>query len=131
DKKVAQALTAWHFEGRDARNGLHPTYAQVTAKNTKWRLLSPEESIFHDNGVGKPEKKFIHPDGREAVFDGNCLCAVTDPKYKPTYNYVNPGKKPRGWYDVKGWNDYVHRGIGHGVADVVPYFIGGNDRGED
>ena len=130
-RDAAKSLSKWHFEGRDTRNGIHPTYAQVTAKNTKWRLLSPGESIFHDNGVGKPEKKFIHPDGREAVFDGDCLCAVTDPKYKPTYNYVNPGKKPRGWYDVKGWNDYAHRAIGHGVTDVLPYIIGGNDRGKD
>nr|WP_289057531.1 RHS repeat-associated core domain-containing protein [uncultured Psychrobacter sp.] len=131
DKKVAQALTAWHFEGRDARNGLHPTYNEVRNKRNGWSPLSEEQSIFHDDGVGKKELKYVHPDGREAVFNGDCLCPEIRPQYKATYNYINPGVVPENWYNIPGWDKYVKDMIGHGVVDVLPYLGGGNVRGDE
>lgn len=130
-KGLWKKATGWHFEGRDARNGNLPTYEQATGQGSEWTLLSPEQSIFHDNGVGKPELKFIHPDGREAVFNGDTLSLVTDPKYVGTYNYVNPAPVPDRWYDVGGWGAYAGKGLGHLVLDVVPYAAGGNVRGEN
>ena len=124
-KQIAVALTAWHFEGRDNRNGTHPTYAQVNDASSKWRLLPKSQSILHDDGVGKPELKYVHPDGREAVFNGDCLCPEIRPQYKATYNYINPGVVPDNWYDLPGWDQYVMDMIGHGVIDVAPYLVGG------
>ena len=126
---IYKSITAWHFEGRVAKNGIHPTYKEVTAKGSGWRLLPKSQSIFHDDGVGKPELKFVHPDGREAVFNGDCLCPETRPQYMPTYNYVNPGKVLDKKNDIPGLIEYGSRQLGHGVVDVVPYFIGGNVRG--
>nr|WP_289057522.1 RHS repeat-associated core domain-containing protein [uncultured Psychrobacter sp.] len=130
-KAATKALTAWHFEGRDARNGVHPTYAEVDDKKNGWRLLPKEQSVFHDDGVGKPELKYVHPDGREAVFNGDCLCPEIRPQYKATYNYVNPGVVPENWYNIPGWKKYVQDMVGHGVLDVAPYFGGGNVRGDE
>jgi len=95
-----------------------------------WTKLSESESIFHDNGVGKPELKFIHTNGSEAVFDGDSLTIVTDPKYIGTYNYVNP----RPFSSVNGFVDfldYAASAVGHGAVDVLPYLIGGNVRGDN
>ncbi|WP_299003637.1 FG-GAP-like repeat-containing protein [uncultured Shewanella sp.] len=128
-KGLWKKATSWHFEGRDARNGNLPNYEQATGQGSEWTLLSTDQSIFHDNGVGKPELKFIHPDGREAVFNGDTLSLVTDPKYVGTYNYVNPAPVPDKWYDVGGWGVYAGKGFGHMVLDVAPYGVGGNVRG--
>lgn len=130
-KGLWKKATGWHFEGRDARNGNLPSYEQATGQGSEWTLLSPEQSIFHDNGVGNPELKFINPDGREAVFNGDTLSLVTDSKYIGTYNYVNPAPVPDKWYDVGGWGAYAGKGLGHLVLDVVPYAAGGNVRGEN
>ena len=118
--------------GRDARNGLNPIYSQVTAPGSGWNLLPPEMSVFHDNKIGKPELKFIHPDGREAVFDGDSLQPMTNPRYKGTFNYVSPVNTPDNWYNVKGWANFAVKGVGHTVMDVVPYFIVGkrNERNQ-
>ena len=131
DLGIVKALTSWHFEGRDARNGVHPTYAQVNARDSRWRLLPKSQSILHDDGVGKPEEKYVHPDGREAVFNGDCLCPEIRPKYKGTYNYINPGEIPEKWYDGSKWIEYGGRQIGHGITDVVPWVPGGNVRGDN
>ena len=82
---------------------------------------------FHDNKKGNPEVKYVHPDGREVVYDGDTCEPVTNPKLKGTYNYVNPA--PWSWNPLK-WNMIITRGVLHGVIDVAPYKIGGNVRGE-
>lgn len=74
-------------------------------------------SIYHQNGFGEPELKFICDDGREAVFtkdfseDGSYQL-YTDPRYKGTYNYCNP-------VNILGY-------VGHFFADMVPYYLTGN-----
>lgn len=130
-KGLWKKATGWHFEGRDASNFNLPSYEQAIGKGSEWALLSPEQSIFHDNGVGKPELKFIHSDGREAVFNGDTQSLMTDAKYGGTYNYVNPAPVPDKWWDLGGWGAYAGKGVGHLVLDVVPYVAGGNVRGEN
>ena len=118
----SEEMMEWHFEERIEKNGVHPSYEEVMARKDVWRLLPASQSVFHDNGIGKPELKFITSDGREAVFDGDTLEPVTDPRYMATYNYVPlyeiPSDPNVGDYAIYGctW-------IGHGVADVVPYYI--------
>ena len=126
---IYHGLTDWHFEGRDALNKPQPTQEELNAADSSWKLLPKEMSVFHDNKVGDPEKKYVHPDGSEAVIDGDTGEHVTDPKYMGTYNYVNP----MAWGDVNGITDvpaFLGKNVGHFFADVVPYFFGGNVRGD-
>ena len=118
--------TKWHFEGREERNGEHPTYQEVKVEDSGWTELPENQSIYHDNGIGNPEKKFTHTDGREAVFDGDTLEPVTDPKYIATYNYCPLYKEPE---SSAGVSDYIKIGVtavGHFFADMLPYYLTGN-----
>ncbi|WP_027399036.1 RHS repeat-associated core domain-containing protein [Anaerovorax odorimutans] len=118
--------TKFHFENRDKLNGVPPTYEEVTKRNSGWILLSQDMSVYHDNGKGKPELKFINPNGREAVFDGDTLKPITDSKYKATYNYVTPAPKPSKATDIKGWAKFAGKGAGHFVTDMLPYYLTNN-----
>ena len=51
--------------------------------------MPKSQSVYHDNGIGRPEEKYIKSDGREAVFDGDTFKPVADPSYMATYNYVS------------------------------------------
>jgi len=82
----------------------------------------------HDNGEGKSEVKYTHPDGREAVYDGDNGELITDPSLKGTYNYVNPAKPS---WNPLSWPKAAVKGAGHFTVDMVPYYIGGNVRGPD
>ena len=138
--------TRWHFEGREERNGEQPTYEEMMAPDSDWVLLPESMSIYHDDGEGAAELKFIHPDGREAVVNGDSYAVrmtrgadasgdlpdeeVTDPRYMPTYNYVAPMSTE----DVENPGDavmFAGRGAGHFLLDVIPYYLGGNVRGEN
>jgi hypothetical protein len=79
---------------------------------------------------GKAELKFVHEDGREAVFDGDTLQFYRDPRFVGTYNYVNPvaASEVRG---VGSALKFVGKNIGHFVTDVIPYAVLGNVRGKD
>jgi hypothetical protein len=119
--QVYYDATKWHFEDRIAANGEHPSYEQVK-NDENWRLLHKDESVFHMDGVGKDELKYVHPDGREAVFNGDTLAPMLDSRYMATYNYVplmplpnNPG--------IKDYAVYGLSYVGHGVVDVFPYLI--------
>ncbi len=133
--------TAWHFEGREAANGIHPTYDEVIMSEGGWRKLSRAESTYHDNGEGAPELKFIHDrSGREAVFTMDQVAGgstngnyqpYTDPKYVATFNYVTTSARPVNLTnDILGAAKWAATGIGHVVTDVIPYKAGlGNVRG--
>lgn len=130
-RKAWKRLTDWHFEGRRRLNKEKriPSFEEIQ-NNPKWTLLPQAMSVFHDNGKGKPELKFVSTDGREAVFDGDTHELLMDPRFMPTYNYVNPMKAS----EVDGVGSaarFVGKNIGHFAADVVPYWIGGNVRGND
>ena len=75
--------------------------------------------------------KFIHKNGKEVVYDGDKPHTIIyDSRYKGTYNYVNIVPKPKKWTDIKEVLKFGVTFIGHGVADVLPYKIGGNVRGK-
>ena len=124
-------LTAWHFEGRARRNASPTGIDELTAPGGRWRELSKAESIYHDNGQGKAERKFIRNakgsflglGGHEAIWDPDAAALVTDGPCRATYNYVNPGV----WSHPAG----IARNLGHLVFDVIPYWFGGNDRGAE
>ena len=81
-------LTGLHYETRDANNPAKLTYEEVIRSDEGWRRMSPEESIYHDNNVGKPELKFNHPDGRELIFSADETGEYqiyTHPMYEGTF----------------------------------------------
>ena len=118
--------TKWHFEDREKKNGTHPTYSEVNDRNSGWNLLPESQSIYHDNGVGKSELKYITDDGREAVFDGDTLEPVTDPRYIATYNYCPLYQMPSTGAGVLDYVKLAGSGVGHFFADMLPYYLTGN-----
>ncbi|RKH72391.1 RHS repeat-associated core domain-containing protein [Corallococcus aberystwythensis] len=101
-------LLSKHY-GRNARNQTVP-YADLAANN--WHKMSAAESVFHRMRAGNENnEKYISSDGKcEAVYKDGKL--VTDPLNVGTYNYIAPV-------------DDLGR-AGHGLVDVLPYFIYGN-----
>lgn len=124
-----------HYEQRDKMNGPHPTFKEARSPKFGWIELPKHMSVFHDDNKGKQEIKFIHPDGREAVFDGDTLQPVTDARYKGTYNYINPTIAPKGFpnskQDILDWIEYSKAGLGHVVTDVIPYYMVGQKNERD
>ncbi|MGQ7246176.1 RHS repeat-associated core domain-containing protein, partial [Halomonas sp. V046] len=123
---IWRSSTSWHFENRACNNSNLPTYREAVGRNSQWQKLPESQAIFHDNGIGKPEVKFIHPDGREVIFDGDTHEIVTNDKYIGTYNYVNPAPLPTSIGEIP---NFIEKGGAHLILDVVPYAIGGNVRG--
>ena len=122
--KVKKKLTKKHYEERANKNGIHPTYNQVVSSSS-WTKVSKDQTQYHDDGVGKAELKFTNSDGREAVFNGDTLQPMTDPRYIATYNFCPIQQLP----DSPGLKDYVTYGVtmvGHTWQDVIPYYIWGN-----
>lgn len=75
----------------------------------------------HDNKKGKKELKYVHPDGREAVFNGDTGEPMLDPKYKATYNYTTPVPWPKNIGEV---GEYANKSIwGHGIKDDYLIYI--------
>ena len=114
--------TRFHFEDRIVANGQHATYDAVK-ENSEWRLLPREESLYHIDDKGKDELKYIHPDGREAVFNGDTLEPMTDPRYMATYNYVALYELPNTNASVRDYIKYGLSYVGHFAIDVVPYWL--------
>jgi hypothetical protein len=118
--------TAWHYEERDAKNVITESLEVIIGEQNGWRQETRD--IFHQDGDEYHDNKYTHPDGREIVIDGKTGIIDTDSATRGTYNYVDPGVKPDNWYDVGGWMEYGVRAAGHFFADVLPYFVLGNDR---
>ena len=123
---VYYEATKWHFEDREKKNGKHPTYSEVNQRDSEWNLLPESRSVYHDNGVGKPELKYITNDGREAVFDGDTLEPVTDPRYIATYNYSPLYQMPSSGAGILDYAKLASSAIGHFFADMLPYYFTGN-----
>ena len=119
-------ITKRHFEDREAKNGTHPTYEEVSDKNSGWTLLPESQSIYHDNGIGNPELKYTAADGREAVFDGDTLEPMTDPRYIATYNYCPLYQVPPTGPVISDYVKFACSGVGHFVLDMLPYYLTGN-----
>lgn len=122
--------TRWHFEERDERNRPLPK-TEGEARKNGFQLYPEWMSTEHQNGEGKSEKKYAHPDGREVVFDGDSGKVVRNPKYKGTFNYAHQELPGDGASDIVGWAKWAGSGLKHGLQDILPYFIGGNVRGPD
>jgi RHS repeat-associated protein len=128
-KAVPYVLTAWHYESRLGLNINLPESPTIAReRGSIWEQMPQSMNRYHDNEYGKPEMKFLHPDGREVVYDGDCEKIVTDPELMGTYNYVNPAKIPNEITDLTGWGKFLLRGTGHLTFDVLPYKLGGNVR---
>ena len=126
-KLGVEVIKTLHYEITDVFNNPLPPIVSVPATTPGWTELPPSQSVFHDNGIGLPERKFIHVDGREAIYDGDTGLIVDDPELRGTYNYINAAPISY-WYDGPGWVIFVGRGAGHFAVDVIPYLILGNDR---
>jgi hypothetical protein len=126
-------LTTPHYEIRHRLNKgtENLTLKDVTQDDSGWREVPKWQTLYHDDGDEYPELKYIHPDGREVVFDGKTGEVMTDPRYLGTYNYIMPAQPPEDFLDIKGWKAFAKKGIGHYVVDVLPYLTGGNVRGKD
>ena len=120
--------TSWHFEDRDLLNSPQPKDENQAIK-MGFERYPADQAFFHQNNIGKQEKKYGHPDGREVVFDGDTGKLATDIRYRGSYNYEVPSPMPDHFVDIKAWQDYLQNGGGHVVKDVAPYLIGGNVRG--
>lgn len=110
----------WHHEGRDARNSDLPESPEQAEKEG-WRRVSRNK--YHDNGIGNPEVKYVHPDGREAIYDGDTGELIDEGDLKGTYNYINPGDWSANPFS---WRRAAESDFGHIVVDVIPYKIWGN-----
>ncbi len=117
----------WNFEGRDRRNSNLPASRQQAIEHGG--MLLPHYMLGnHDNGKGATEKKYIFPDGREAVYDGDTGQLITNPNIKGTYNYVNPVIPS--WNPLK-WPGFVVGNTGHFFADMLPAAVLGVERPSD
>jgi hypothetical protein len=81
---------------RDVLNSPLPRTAKK-AEASGFELQSRAKSSFHQNMRGKPELKYIHPDGREVIFDGDSGEVVTDPRIKGSFNYGPNPLSPTHW----------------------------------
>ncbi|MEG3618958.1 hypothetical protein V5T82_10875 [Magnetovibrio sp. PR-2] len=128
DEGLFHKASRWHFEDRDKLNHPLPN-SELNAKNSGFILYPEGMDNLHQNGVGKRERKYAHPDGREVVFDGDTGEVVTDPRHKGTYNYVHQELKPTDDSDLWGWAKWATSGAGHAATDMLPWGIGGSERG--
>lgn len=129
-EKLADKATGWHFEERDDLNKPLPK-TEDEARNSGFQKYPDGMSKYHQNDVGKKERKLGHPDGREVIFDGDSGKVVTDPKLRGTFNYVHQELPPKGITDIIGLGKFLGSGIGHGITDILPWKFGGNVRGAE
>jgi hypothetical protein len=116
-------LSRWHFEGRHRRNKKPQGLAEL--QSGLWTEMSKAMSVYHDDGKGAAERKFVRASeesflglgGHEAIWNPDTNSLIEEGAYRATYNYVNPGG--------------ILRGLGHVMLDVVPYWFGGTQRGNE
>ncbi len=130
-KPIGQKLSEFHFEDRKSLNkNLPATIADAEKAGSEWKRMPDSMNVYHDNGDAYPESKFVNSDGREAIYDGATGELVTDPCLEGTYNYMNPPDLNE-IRDTIGLIEAATQGLGHFIADMAPYYAGGNVRGDD
>ncbi|MDV7341782.1 hypothetical protein RYZ26_19430 [Terasakiella sp. A23] len=123
--------TSWHFEERDAKNVYLPENVNdVRRFGSRWEEYPAWQNRYHDNGIGKPERKFVNPDGREAIYDGDSGELITDRKLRGTFNYAVPSKLPDDFTDIEQSTRFFKSNWKHLKDDIIPYWRHGNDRGD-
>ena len=108
---VAYVAQSHHYDKRKAKNTSVPkTYDEAMKKDGVDNTIS---AACHQFTAGdEPNKKVCWPDGTEGIYNSSGEL-VLDPRDVGTYNFSVPNG---GWSSV--W---------HGVVDVVPWIIFGND----
>ncbi len=96
------------------------------------------QNEYHQDGKGRREIKYGHPDGREVIFDGDTGKPVDDPRIEGTYNYAPvPPFGPEGEYltpsDWAGYllehgspqqiAEFLTKSVGHATLDIFPPWI--------
>ena len=125
-----------HYDLRQALNvNLPATLDEMreAVLRGEWEEMSVAQSAFHQNADGVYDPKFIHPDGREAVYDGGSerQTLLLEEEFMGTFNYVNgtisshpnPGIK-----EMKA-NISTQGSKAHKVLDVDPWVVLENTRG--
>ena len=132
-----------HFEVRNSANTGLPPFVQDAIHDEAWTELEEDKAVFHqDPNTPGIERKFIHEDGREAVYYQNSGRLVTDPRYRGTYNFVNPAgvislspnlehgiqgaiaDVDHFWFDIQPWRSMVYGGT---VRGPEPGAVGNSD----
>ena len=108
---VAYVAQSHHYDKRKAKNTSVPkTYDEAMKKDGADNTIS---AACHQFTAGdEPNKKVCWPDGTEGIYNSSGEL-VLDPRDVGTYNFSVPNG---GWSSV--W---------HGVVDVAPWIIFGND----
>jgi len=84
-----------------------------------WTKFPDNLAKYHQLGEnGKGNEKFVNVDGREAVYTKYDVL-VTDSLNGGTYNFVP--------YNDSNIITIIGTGIGHFFADMLPYYVMGND----
>jgi len=126
-----------HYELRDALNA-GPEGAPETLDDfeqsrnrDEWTPMLGDQAAFHQNGEAE-DLKFIHPDGREVVYDGDTNELMTSDAHMGTYNYVNatiPSDATPGIIDTIQ-NIQTEGSVLHKNYDVEPWVEMGNTRAD-
>lgn len=119
--------TRWHFEDREAKNNPLPN-SMRRADRAGFEMYPQWQNADHQNDLGFPEVKYVHPDGREVIYDGDTRKVVTDPEIKGTFNYVNTPPFDAEKANLKDWLEFMTKGLAHGILDYLPYRGLGNAR---
>ncbi len=135
---IRDAFEQWHVKERKERNKYLPNSIR-RAEKAGFVRYPGAQNTEHQDGKGRPEIKYGHPDGREVIFNGDTGKRIDDPRIEGTYNYVTPPPfgpddveaKAEDWFNYVVENaspeeltDFVWNGvIKHGLLDFVPYRI--------
>ena len=146
--KIWIIATKWNYEGRDEKNTIYEfeneseAYTELILVKESgtlngWRR--EQRDACHQNNDGYHDEKYCNVDGREIVFDGKSI-AEGNPKIDinsltaGTFNICDPGEKPsseNGKNNILGWIEFIGKGIGHGICDLIPWYILGSSRSEE
>jgi len=136
-KVVGTALstvTIPHFEWR-ANLGVpteNKTLDDFVEEGDKWLPFQGWQVGSHDNDKGDPEIKFTENKifgSSEHIIDGDTNKLITDDRWKGTANFINPLPIQ----EVKSVGkalEFINRGAGHLVVDILPSVILGDYRGQ-
>ena len=117
-RTIVQTLLSYEANGyREILNRPTPK-SQEEAIRQGYHKSKPEHSVLHNNNIGNSEVKFVHPSGREVVFDGDTGKPLSD-LLGGTFNHVN---YPSIHKNTSRPED-IARLVGHTVLDVLPYFV--------
>lgn len=122
--QAVENLTRWHFEDREAKNKPLPS-SMRRADRAGFEMYPQWQNEYHQNNIGEPEVKYVHPDGREVIYDGDTRKVVIDPELKGTFNYANAPARKEKPENTEEWMRYLFQNgpLEHILYDIAPYEI--------